>query len=227
MRKLLLLIPAFNEEKVIGNVLKKLPKKISNIDQIQVVVVDDGSTDKTASIAKKHNAIVLRHAINRGLGAALATGFVYAQNNNFDYLITYDSDGQHSPGDIQALVKILINKKKDVVIGSRLLNYSAMPITRRVINFMSNFATWLLFSIWTSDSQSGLRAFGRYAIEKIKLKSQRMEVSSEIFKEISRLKLNFTEVPIQTIYTKYSLQKGQRIFNASNVFYKLLMQRFS
>src|SRR5579872_1847680 len=97
--KVVVIIPAFNEERVIAKVLKKIPKKINDLNLI-AVVVNDGSTDQTEKIVKKHHRLVITHPINRGLGAALATGFEYARIKNFDLLVTLDGDGQHDPKEI-------------------------------------------------------------------------------------------------------------------------------
>ncbi len=226
MIKLLIILPAYNEEKVIGKVLKSLPRKINQIIKVDLLVVDDGSTDDTQEICRSCNVLVIHHLINRGLGAALCTGFTYAVNHHYNYVVTFDADGQHSPSDIGRLLKPLLSKTADVVIGSRMLNLQSMPLTRRFVNFFSNLITLLFYKIWTTDSQSGLRGFTLSALQKIRVRTQRMEVSSEIFKEISRHHLIFAEVPISSLYTNYSLQKGQRITNAPNVFYKLLLNNF-
>lgn len=222
----MILIPAYNEGPMIGRVLKTLPKKLPGIKKLIVVVVDDGSRDKTASIAKKHRVHVLKHVINRGLGGALGTGFTFAKKQKIDILITLDADGQHRANDIPRLIEPIIKGKADVVIGSRLLADSTMSSLRKIINIFSNIATLFFFGIWTTDSQSGFRAFSKRAIRGIEIRTQRMEVSSEVFKEIKRNKLRKMEIPILSIYTKYSLMKGQRLSNAPNVFTKLFLRTF-
>ncbi|MEK7166704.1 MAG: glycosyltransferase family 2 protein [Patescibacteria group bacterium] len=226
MKRLLVVIPAFNEEETIGKVLRSLPKQIPGKIRVDVLVINDGSQDQTLQISKKMGALVITHLINRGLGAALGTAFSYAKAKGYDWVLTFDADGQHQVTDVVKVLNPLIKNRADVVIGSRLLKKDKMPILRQIINKLSNVLTWVLFNIWTSDSQSGLRGFNKSALEEIEITSQRMEVSSELFKEISRLKLRKVEVPIQAVYTKYSLSKGQRLSNAPNVFWKLLLQRF-
>lgn len=222
--KLLIILPAYNEEEKIGEVLSNLPRRIEGISEIERLVVDDGSTDKTSEIAQKFKTTVLKHVINRGLGGAIGTGFEYARNSNVDIVVTFDSDGQHRPQDIEPLIKPILEKKSDVVIGSRFIKLKQMPSDRILINILSNIATYILFGIYTSDSQSGLRAFNKNAIYKIEIKTQKMEVSSEIFKEIKRNNLKFTEIPIQAIYTGYSRRKGQKNTNAIPTFIKLLLR---
>lgn len=225
--KLAILIPAYNEETTLGNVLKTLPKELPGITEIVPIVVNDGSSDKTKNVAIDNKVTVISHIFNRGLGGALGTGFEYVKNHNFDLLITFDADGQHHPSDIATVIKPIVEGKADVCVGSRFLEYEGhMPWYRRVGLAGMNFITYLLFWTWTTDSQSGLRAFGRYAIEKIEIKSNKMEVSSEFFYEISKRNLRYTEAPIQAIYTDYSLAKGQKNINAVNILLKLIFKRF-
>ena len=163
--KLLILIPAYNEEKTLAKVIKTLPKKINGITQKEVVVVNDGSNDQTAQVAQKSGVTVISHYLNRGLGGALGTGFEYARKNNFDILITFDADGQHDPQDIEPVLKPIIHQKADISIGSRLKNPKGMPWYRIVGIWGLNLFTFMFFWVWTTDSQSGLRKL-RTAIQK-------------------------------------------------------------
>lgn len=226
MKRLLLVIPAYNEEKSIAKVLHNLPRRLPSVSSIDTLVVDDGSTDNTLKEAGKHASRVLHHTLNRGLGGALGTGFEYAKRHTYDFVITFDADGQHHPSDLKKILSPLVKNRADVVVGSRLLKKTSMPPLRQIVNKLSNIVTYILFGVWISDSQSGLRGFSRSAIERIHIRSQGMEVSSEIFKEVGRLKLRVVEVPVKTIYTNYSLTKGQRISNAPNVVWKLVLHRF-
>lgn len=199
--KILVVVPAFNEVHSIGEVIKDLKHyEIKNI-----VVVDDGSVDGTLQQAKKNGAQILRHVVNRGLGAALGTGFAHARQKDIDILVTFDADGQHEAKEIKNLVAPIISGESDVVIGSRLLGRKDMPLDRRILNFLSNVLTFFLFGVWTTDSQSGFRAFNRRAINCISIKTDRMEVSSEFFKEIRDNRLRFLEIPIKAIYTAYGI----------------------
>ncbi|MEA3355700.1 MAG: glycosyltransferase family 2 protein, partial [Patescibacteria group bacterium] len=183
--------------------------------------------DETGRIAKKKGVIVLRHVINRGLGGALATGLEYAKVNQADIAVTMDSDGQHDPNNIKTILKPLLKNKADIVIGSRMLeSNNSMPLYRKIFNQISNLITKALFGIYSTDSLSGFRGFGKKAINKIKLKTERMEVSNELFAEIKKHKLKYTEIPIKVIYTEYSIKKGQKPSNAFAIIFKLLLRLF-
>lgn len=181
--KLLIILPAFNEATVIIPVIRQLKAvgKTLPVDS-QICVVNDGSTDKTAAVCEAEKVVVLSHLINCGLGASLATGLAYARRNNFDFAITIDSDGQHDPHDLIHLLKPLMKGKADVVIGSRMLvKNNQMPWLRQLNNHLFNWLTYFFFQVKTSDSLSGFRGFNRRAIQLIKLKTERMEVSNEFF----------------------------------------------
>lgn len=225
--KLAILIPAYNEETTLAQVIKTLPGKIPGISKIDVIVVNDGSADSTKQIAQRMGATVISHWFNRGLGGALGTGFEYIKNHNYDLLITFDADGQHNPQDIAPVIKPIVDGLFDVSIGSRFIGQRGfMPWYRKIGIFGLNVITYLLFFTWTTDSQSGLRAFSRNAINKIQIKTNKMEVSSEFFYEIQAKNLKMTEIPIQSIYTPYSISKGQKNINGFSVVAKLIYRRF-
>ena len=218
--KTLVIIPAYNEQKTIGGVIDAVKQHTSRI-----IVVDDGSQDKTASIARTKGCTVKSHIINRGLGAALCTGFVYAKKIGATHVITLDADGQHNPADIPRLISKL-NEGYDVVVGSRLIETKGMPLTRIYANKIANLIT--IGGHITTDSQSGLRAFKINALNKLKLISTTppgMEISSQIIEEIYKNKLNFAEIPIKPVYTDYSLSKGQSFLTGLKTWWRLLVLR--
>ena len=193
----------------------------------EVVIVNDGSFDLTAVKAKSAGATVLTHRINRGMGASLGTGLAYAKKTGADVAVTMDSDGQHDAKDIAPLIEPILNKKAEVVIGSRRLDDSEnMPKSRKLINFASNLLTRIIFGVWTSDSLSGFRAFSRKAVELIEIRTERMETSNEFFQQIREHRLKVAEVPIKVIYTDYSLAKGQKPGNAFAIIFRLLLRLF-
>jgi len=218
---LAIIIPAYNEEKTILKVLKSLPKRIVGIDKIIVIVVDDGSTDRTAQIAEMNGATILRHAINLGLGGALSTGLAVARKINIDIALTFDADNQHSADDINRMISPILKDKADVTIGNRMADRRNMPRIKILANWLANFYTFLLFGLFVRDSQSGLRGFSKTALSKIKLSSTGYEVSSEIIGEIKRNRLRLKEVTIKTQYSGYSEKKGQEFLNAFNIITKL------
>jgi len=222
--KLIVAIPAFNEAQIIGSVIDSVRQLLP---EALVVVIDDGSSDNTQIEAQNHGVTVIRHRMNRGLGGAIGTALLWAKKQQADALVTIDADGQHDPRDIVAAIKPIVADQADVVIGSRMTSVKyAMPIDRRIINRVANLVTLAMFGVATTDSQSGFRVFGKKAIEGIQIKTNRMEVSSEIFAEIARLHLRSTEVPIKVIYTEYSRRKGQSNSNAVAVLFRLFLRLF-
>ena len=220
--KTFIVIAAYNEERKIGSVLKDLKKKYDTI-----VVVDDGSKDKTAEIAEKKGVIVLRHPLNRGQGAALKTGIDYALQNNAEIIVTYDADGQFLVEDIKKVVAPVEKKQADIVLGSRFLGKTInMPFSKKIVLKLGVMVVFLLYHIKITDSQSGFRALSRKAAEKIKLTADRMEHASEFFWEIMKNKLKYKEVPITVIYDDYSIGKGQKWSNSIELGIKMLLRRF-
>ncbi len=235
---IVVVIPAYNEERVIGEVLRQFFAFHVPRSALHVLVIDDGSTDRTAQVASDAGAIVLRHPINRGLGGALATGIAGAlqlitnqQMTNNPVIVTLDADGQHDPAEIPQMIQPILDGEADVVIGSRFKSRiqnpeSRMPLSRKFANWCGNFFTWLLFGIWVTDSQSGFRAFSVDAARRLQLRTSTMEVSSEIIREIARLHLRVVEVPITVRYTEYSLSKGQGFLRGLQTLWKLIVLRF-
>lgn len=212
--KVLAIIPAYNEETTIAEVIAKTVPFVSD-----VVVINDGSRDNTATQAKEAGAIVLSLPINRGLGSALRTGFLYATVKKYDMVVTLDADLQHDPAEIPKFVE-KISQGDHVVIGSRLLEKKGhMPWYRIVFNIAGNFIT--PHGNKTTDSQSGFRAFSLHALNTMHLTSQRMEISSEIISETFKKNLRYAEVPIQAIYSTYSLSKGQSIIEGLLTLWRL------
>jgi len=220
--KLSVVIPAYNEAEGIGRVIQGVKKYTNNI-----IVIDDGSEDNTSQISLQNGAKVYRHIINRGLGGALGTGIKAALLDKADIIVTLDADGQHNPNEISKLIKPIIEEEADIVIGSRFLIRQPMPLFRRIGIPFFNLITFLLFGIWSTDSQSGLRAFNRKVAENLEIFTGGMEVSSEIIKEVKAHKFKLKEVPIKAIYTTYSLSKGQGFFVGLKTLMKLLILKLN
>ncbi len=217
-----IIIPAYNESKTIREVLEKVKQKY---DADHVIVIDDGSTDSTYADVQQCGVRVYRHSINRGLGGALGTGLAVAKALGAELAVTLDADGQHDIDEVDRLIAPILNKQAQVVIGSRLLQPRGMPMIRRAYNRIANIITWMIFGVWTTDSQSGFRAFSKEAIKVVNLRTNRMEVSSEFFKEIKAHRLIFQEVPIRAIYTDYSMSKGQNFFVGIKTVVRLILLR--
>jgi hypothetical protein len=142
-----------------------------------------------------------------------------------DAVVTFDADGQHRAEDIPRMVAPLFDGSADMAIGCRTLDRKEMPVRRRVANWIGNALTFVLFGIWVKDSQSGLRAFSRRAAEELEIRCDRMEVSSEIVKEIRTRRWRLAEVPIVPIYTEYSMSKGQSFMVGLKTAARLLLRR--
>ncbi len=221
MEKRVIVIPAYNEERTIAEAVRGA-LQVADL----VLVVDDGSSDRTSEIAASSGAVVARHAVNRGLGGALGTGLAGALRLGADLIATMDADGQHRPEDAKRALDRLSAGDADFVIGSRMLERKGnMPVRRRLAQLLGNALTFLLFRRWVSDSQSGLRAMTRAAAERIEIRSSRMEVSSEFVKEVVDKRLRLAEVPIEAVYTAYSLSKGQSFLVGLQTAFKLVLHK--
>lgn len=224
--KVAIVIPAYNEAKVIQGVIEDVSKELKgcNIDH-KIVVVDDGSTDETRDAARGGGAYVISHILNSGSGSATATGLSYAQQNGFDIAATLDGDGQHSPSDLMSGIKKMINSEHDLLIGSRLIDSRGMSKSKVLGNKGLSFATYLIFGVHVTDSQSGLRIFSRRALDNLKWKSSGYEFCSEMLWRAKQLNMSISEYPIKAIYTDYSKQKGQNNWNSVNILKSLVQRR--
>jgi len=193
--KICVLIPGYNESRTIEQVVSNTLKVIND-----VVVVDDGSKDDTAQLAKDAGAIVLKHEINRGKGAALKTGFNYAVENGYDAVVTMDSDGQHDPEDIPRFLNALNSFKSGIIIGSRMNDITTMPAIRKCTNKLTSYVNSTFAHQRIDDSQSGFRLITTDVFRTIKLETDRFETESEILIKASKAGFKIISVPIKTIY---------------------------
>jgi glycosyltransferase involved in cell wall biosynthesis len=221
-----LVVPAYNEGKVIGSVVADLHKVFSASPyDFQIVVVDDGSRDNTAQVAQANGAYIIEHILNSGSGGATATGLSYAYQNDFDIATTSDADGQHAAEDVLRGVELLSDSNIDLLIGSRLINKEGMSRVKVLGNRGLSFVTYILFGINVTDSQSGLRVFSRRALSELKWRTSGYEFCSEMLWRAKQLHLHISEYPIKAIYTEYSKSKGQNNWNAFNIVKVLLRRR--
>jgi glycosyltransferase involved in cell wall biosynthesis len=194
--KTIVAIPCFNEELYIGSVVLRAKEYVD-----QVVVIDDGSTDKTALVAEKANAMVIKHGSNEGKGAAIRTAFDYARKSGCKALVLIDGDGQHDPTYIPSVLKPVLDGKADMVVGSRYLGVkSSTPGYRtwghRVLTLFSNLGS----GVKLTDSQSGFRAFSPKAIEALSLAEKGLSVESEMQFLASEAELKLAEIPVNIGY---------------------------
>ncbi|MBW2976416.1 glycosyltransferase family 2 protein [Candidatus Woesearchaeota archaeon] len=215
--KVFAIIPAHNEEKHIAQVIKETKKYVG-----RVIVVDDGSKDKTSNIAKKRGAVVLSHLVNLGKGAALKTGCDYALKNNAQCMIAIDADAQHNPREIPNLLNKI--KKYDVVLTYRKAS-GDMPLVLRFGNWFINKTISFLYGIKIRDSQCGYRAFTAKAYKKLRWKASDYSMESEMIARIGKHKLSYTEIPIETIYSdKY---KGTTVLDGIKIVFNLLLWKLN
>ena len=195
------ILPAYNEEKTIAKVIIKTQKHVD-----EVIVVDDGSTDMTATIAEKLGAKVIRHDRNMGYGAALRTGLEYAAKLNPDVVITIDADDQHDPDDIPGLIGPILNEEADVVIGSRFLKGEAksIPTYRKVGIKVITALTRKAAYKEVTDAQSGYRAYDGKIIGFILPSEVGMGASTEILLKAKDHDLRVREVPVDIRYDEGS-----------------------
>lgn len=209
------IIPGFNEEKYLKNVLLGGLKITKNI-----VYVDDGSTDKSVSIAKKYLQHVLVHDINLGKGAALKTGCDYAfKILGAEAAVLMDSDGQHNPLDLERFFEKL-KKGVSVVFGVREFS-PTMPLMRLLGNKSASILFNLLFHKYIPDIPSGFKALTKKAYKKVEWKSPGYEVETEIAACVAKKNIPFEILEIETIY--HDVNKGMSILDALNIM-KFLIQ---
>jgi glycosyltransferase involved in cell wall biosynthesis len=184
-------IPAYNEGKTIENIVKRTKNYCA------VIVVDDGSADKTAELAKKAGAIVIKHEKNKGYGISLIDGINEARKRKADFIITLDADGQHNPDDIPKFIEALENGY-DVVSGSRFISGESWGSWKRhaAIKLLT-IQAYLLTGLKLTDIQSGFRGYNIRVFKKIKLETSGMGFSVELPIKAKKLGYKFREVPIE------------------------------
>lgn len=189
------IIPAYKEAPRIGPVVKRVLDFLPD-----VVVVDDGSDDDTSGEAKVAGAVVLQHEMNRGKGAALATGLAYAKSKGFAWAITLDADGQHDPADIPKFIEAYVRTGIPVLVGNRMGKAGAMPPVRRLTNtFMSNLLSREMGQ-FVPDTQCGYRLYRIDVLPFLTTKTTRFAAESESLLRVAERGLTIGPVPISVIY---------------------------
>lgn len=218
-----IIVPVYNEGEVLGEVIADVFKHFVN-----VICVDDGSSDNSAEIARRSGAKVIAHPMNLGQGAALQTGFDAALLiPEAKYFVTFDADGQHSVSDAQIMVKRLRQGDVQIVFGSRFLdNRTNVSFSKRLVLKLAVTYSNALTGLKLTDAHNGLRAFNREVIETIEIKHDGMAHASEIVNQVSRGKFDYTEIPVHIVYTEYSKAKGQSLWNSVNILFDLTFRSF-
>jgi glycosyltransferase involved in cell wall biosynthesis len=216
--KIVAAIPAYNEEIAIGSVIARAKQHVD-----EVLVIDDGSADRTTYVAELMGATLLRHEKNAGKGAALRTAFKWAMENNADIVVTLDSDGQHNPDEIPILLEPILNKEADVVNGARFLKGHTLkvPKYRRLGQEILTFATNMTadFKVKVNDSQSGFRAFSKDTFAIFTFNNKGMGIESEMLANATEAGMRIKEVPISCRYdiegsTFNPLKHGLSVLNS-------------
>jgi glycosyltransferase involved in cell wall biosynthesis len=216
-----IVVPAFNEATVLGDVIANLRRHYP-----QVVVVDDCSTDGTGAAAAGAGAVVVRHPINLGQGAALQTGIDVALARGAAFIVTFDADGQHRAGDIPVLLDALNAAGADYALGSRFLGQAInLPRSRLLLLKAATLFTRLTTGLAVTDAHNGFRAMTRRGATMIRIRQNRMAHASEVMHQIAASGLNYVEAPVTIEYSAYSLAKGQKFSNSLNILMDLAIRR--
>lgn len=201
--RICIILPAYNEAGSIGNVIEEIKKNVS-LKDTEIVVIDDGSSDKTALVAKARGATIIKNQRNEGKGASLIKGFKYALNNGFDGVITMDADGQHAPSEIQNFIKLPLSSKSGIFIGNRMNKRRNMPLVRVWTN---KIMSWLISKVSQQkipDTQCGFRFIRKEVLKKINFATSKYETESELLIKAARLGFTIESVLIKSIYTRGS-----------------------
>ncbi len=218
-------LPAYNEATRIQPVIEEIAQKGYNM-----VIVNDGSSDNTLEVimeSKKkypNNIHIFSLMINRGVGVATQTGFDAVFRFNPKYVVSMDSDGQHSADDLDNVIEPLVSGKAQAVIGVRPLK--DMPFSRRFANSVMNILTRIFYRVDVSDSQTGFRAITVDALKKIEINARGYLISSEFIREVNDNNIPFAEVPIKTIYTPETQAKGTNVKEAIKILIQMIKHQF-
>ncbi len=192
------IIPAFQAQDTIGSIIIAL--KRLGFAQSNIIVVDDGSTDRTFDIAENHGVVVLQHKGNYGKGAALKTGFKSSLAAGLEAVITLDADNQHLPHEIYNFINGYLKGKSDLLLGFRKITTTVMPLIRVLVNRTTSLVVSLLIKKKIPDSQCGFRLITTDLLKKIKLKTSHFETESELIIQSSLRKFTIGSIPVTTVY---------------------------
>ena len=212
--KIGIIMPAFNEEQNIGKTLSLIPKNIS--EKLEIIVVDDGSTDHTLKIASMYDTIIIQHSINKGNGAAIQTGLDFCKNANYDIVIIIDADGQHEPSYITDFIKPIVEEHYDYVIGNRFYYFYDMTIVKKVCSRVMSFILSFFLDQKISDPTMGYRALSSRVVKYLNCESNYSITLEMLFKIVPYF---YTcEIPIKINQRLY----GKSFIKLKKYFYKSL-----
>ena len=216
-----LVVPLYNEATVIGQVIDDAKGTFANI-----VCVDDGSSDGSATIARKHGARVIDHPFNLGQGAALQTGMEFVRRQtNARYIVTFDADGQHSVADAAAMVDRARAEDLAIIFGSRFLDDATqVGWSKKLVLKTAAAVTKQRTGLDLTDAHNGLRLLRRDALQQVVLRQDGMAHASEIVSQLAGTGLPWAEMPVHIAYTDYSKAKGQSLLNSVNILVDLVMR---
>ncbi len=216
-----LVVPLYNEATVIGQVIDDAKGTFANI-----VCVDDGSSDGSAAIARKHGARVIEHPFNLGQGAALQTGMEFVRRQtNARYIVTFDADGQHSVADAAAMVDRARADDLAIIFGSRFLDDATqVGWSKKLVLKTAAAVTKQRTGLDLTDAHNGLRLLRRDALQQVVLRQDGMAHASEIVSQLAGTGLPWAEMPVHIAYTDYSKAKGQSLLNSVNILVDLVMR---
>jgi glycosyltransferase involved in cell wall biosynthesis len=193
--KICVLFPAYNEEKTIAGLVRDVKKHASG-----VIVVDDGSSDKTSDEAASAGAHVIINEKNMGKGASLKKGFEYVSSSGYEAVITMDADRQHDFREIPFFIKKMEETGADIVLGTRMGNHKGMPVIRMFTNFTTSLIVSILSGSRVTDSQTGFRLIKTRVLKEVELETSNYETESEMLIKAGRKNFAIEEIPIKTIY---------------------------
>ena len=218
-------LPAYNEATRIQPVIEAIAEKGYNM-----IIVNDGSTDNTLEVITESKRKypdkihIYSLIINRGVGVATQTGFDAVLRFNPRYVVSMDSDGQHSAEDLDNVIRPLVSGEVQAVIGVR--PFDEMPFSRNFANNIMNLLTRIFYKVNVSDSQTGFRAITCEALRKIDINAKGYLISSEFIREVNDNGIPFAEVPIKTIYTPETQAKGTNAKEAIKIFIQMVRHQF-
>jgi len=222
------IMPALNEERAVGNLLDSIQNILQKITfSYEIIVIDDGSKDRTLDICRKKNVTIIHNRYNYGKGYALREGFKQAHGN---IIVTIDSDGDHHPEEIPSLLHPILNGKAEIALGTRFAaRNSKIPITTAINTFgnmLFNFLIRRLTNYKFSDTQCGFRAFKRNCLLHFHLESLGYDIETEMIIQIALQNIRYCEIPISSRVTYFRKSNINRIKDGFRILFTIFKTRF-